>query len=80
MAPSKLAVPSIFLALIFSQIRAEIPIPEWGRAVPSPGSFLSSSANPRVYWVKFVIFQVFVDSILDPSVFQMGSVCNSFHL
>ncbi|RXH72614.1 hypothetical protein DVH24_012298 [Malus domestica] len=72
MAPSKLAIPSIFLALIFSQIRAQAPGLGSGSAVlpdsftsdraPSPGSFLSSSANPRVYWVKFVIFQVFVDS------------------
>ncbi|RXH81418.1 hypothetical protein DVH24_034839 [Malus domestica] len=110
-AASKLAILSIFLALIFSQIRAVASIlAEEEEPVKFPrsdtpdssalkielnqlrakilGSFLSSSANSRVYWTKFVIFQVFVEfdffslgflaiqtdftKVRDPLVFQLG--------
>ncbi|CAN6681939.1 unnamed protein product [Malus baccata var. baccata] len=55
MAPSKLAIPSIFLALIFSQIRAQAPGLGSGSAVlpdsftsdgaPSPDKFINSVAG-----------------------------------
>nr|XP_028949767.1 uncharacterized protein LOC103456058 isoform X2 [Malus domestica] len=52
MAPSKLAIPSIFLALIFSQIRAQAPGLGSGSAV-LPDSFTSDRApSPEKYEIK----------------------------
>ncbi|KAB2619238.1 histone deacetylase 18-like [Pyrus ussuriensis x Pyrus communis] len=78
MAASKLAILSVFLALILSQIRADASVPaeedepvklprsdgpdssalkieldQLRAKIHSLGSFLSSSANSRVYWTKF---------------------------